>query len=126
MEMEPELDPEALDQFRRGIEEFNAGKFFECHETLEDVWHGIRGSARDFFQGLIQISVGFYHLGNGNLKGGRSQLEKGLLRLERYPARFVGIDLERLRSRSADWLARVRDGKEIRCHVRDLPKIVLT
>jgi predicted metal-dependent hydrolase len=118
------LDPDELAGLRRGIAEFNAGRFFECHETLEDVWHGIRGPGRDFFQGLIQISVGFYHLGNGNLRGGQSQLEKGLRRLDSYPGRFMGIDLAGLRDQAAGWLNRVRGGEELRCHIRELPKIV--
>jgi len=79
---EPNLDPVEIRQFRQAIEEFNSGKFFECHDTLEEIWQGIRGPARDFFQGLIQVSVGFYHLRNGNLRGGESQLEKALKNLD--------------------------------------------
>jgi predicted metal-dependent hydrolase len=86
----------------------------------------MRGASRDFFQGLIQIAVGFYHLGNGNLAGGRSQLEKGLRRLQPYPDRYMNVDLSRLRLQAGEWLDRVRAGKEIRGHIRDLPKIVFT
>ena len=121
-----QLEPEVFRQFCRGVEEFNNGMFFECHETLEDVWHGIRGSARDFFQGLIQIAVGFYHLDNANLVGSRSQLEKGLRRLEKYHDAFMGIDLGELRRQAAEWLERLHSGQPIGGHVRDLPKIRFT
>lgn len=120
------LGLEALAQFRKGVEEFNDGMFFECHETLEDVWHGIRGPARDFFQGLIQIAVGFYHLGNANLKGAQSQLEKGLQRLQGYGGRYMGIELGTFCPQVSTWLEKARHGQEIRCHVRDLPKLRLT
>ncbi|PYV43269.1 MAG: DUF309 domain-containing protein, partial [Acidobacteria bacterium] len=89
---EPNLDPVEIRQFRQAIEEFNSGKFFECHDTLEEIWRGIRGPARDFFQGLIQVSVGFYHLRNGNLRGGESQLEKALKNLDAYGDRYGGIE----------------------------------
>ena len=120
------LDPDVALQFRKGIHEFNSGMFFECHETLEDVWHGIRGPARDFFQGLIQIAVGFYHLGTRNIKGGESQLEKGLHRLEGYRSPYMGVELDEFRRGAAEWLERVRSGGEISGHVRDLPKIRFT
>jgi hypothetical protein len=32
--------------------EFNRGDWFECHETLEDLWVGEEGEMRDFYQGL--------------------------------------------------------------------------
>jgi predicted metal-dependent hydrolase len=118
-----QLSTEQLLEFQKGVNEFNCGMFFECHETLEDLWHGICGPSRDFYQGLIQIAVGFYHLGNGNRTGGQSQLEKGLRRLERYGDSFLGIELEQFRAQVAEWLAKARTGSELGGHVRDLPKI---
>jgi len=117
------LEPEAMWQLSKGADEFNAGMFFECHETLEDLWHGIRGQARDFFQGLIQVAVGFYHLGNRNMTGCRSQLEKGLQKLIPYGDSYMGVDAATLRVQTEAWLDKVRSGEEIRAHVRDLPKI---
>jgi predicted metal-dependent hydrolase len=93
------------------VEQFNQREYFECHETLEEVWHGTRGPARDFFQGLIQISVGFYHLRNGNLRGGESQLNKGLARLSGYGERYFGLELADLRHEVHTWLKRLRDGE---------------
>ncbi len=77
----------------RAVTQFNRGLYFECHDTLEEVWSGLRGPARDFFQGLIQVSVGFYHLGRGNVPGARSTFTKALGRFEAYPGRYFGFDL---------------------------------
>ena len=110
---EPELDPEVLQGLLRGVEEFNQGKYFECHETLEEIWRGIRGPARDLFQGLIQVSVGFYHLRNGNLRGGESQLKKGLAKLSGFGDRYLGMDLADLRREIHAWLERVGSGELI-------------
>jgi len=123
---EPTLDPTVVLGIQKGVTEFNAGKFFECHDTLEEIWQGTRGPARDFFQGLIQISVGFYHLRNGNLRGGQSQLEKGLKALQRYGDRYAGMELENLRSEVGVWLERVRAGESLRAQVADLPKYHFT
>jgi hypothetical protein len=104
---EPALDPDERQLFERGVAQFNQGHFFECHDTLEDMWSGLRGDGRDFFQGLIQVSVAFYHLGNANLAGARSLLGRALKRFERYPSPYFGFDLERHREELREWLTRI-------------------
>jgi predicted metal-dependent hydrolase len=105
----PSLSAEEQAAFARGVEEFNAGLFFECHDTLEDLWTGVRGPSRDFFQGLIQVAVGFYHLGNGNRVGAERLLGRALARLEGYPPEYGGVDLGELRASVAEWRRRVRE-----------------
>lgn len=91
-------------EFARGIALFNDRHFYECHDTLEEIWSGMRGEPRDFFQGLIQAAVGFYHLGNGNRTGARRVLGRSLERLARYPERYAGVALEPLRNALGEWL----------------------
>jgi predicted metal-dependent hydrolase len=100
---EPALSPEEQALFAKGVAEFNEGLYFECHDTLEELWSGVRGTARDFFQGLIQVAVGFYHLGNGNHVGAVRLLDRALKRLEAYPNRYGGIDLGDLRRAVTAW-----------------------
>jgi uncharacterized protein len=119
---EPLLGKEEARGLRQGVTQFNAGLFFECHDTLEDVWTGIRGPARDFFQGLIQISVGFYHLGNGNRGGAATMLRRGLERLAGYGTPYCGLELDPLREEVGAWLRRVEAGEEVAAPLRDLPK----
>ena len=106
----PQLDPEERRAFEKGVDEFNAGHFFECHDTLEDMWSGLRGPARDFFQGLIQVSVAFYHLDNANAAGAASMLRRALKRFEKYPARYFGFDLDAHREDLRRWLERADAG----------------
>jgi predicted metal-dependent hydrolase len=91
---EPALNAEEREGFEKGVREFNAGHYFECHDTLEELWSGIRGPSRDFFQGLIQVAVGHYHLSGGNAAGAASMFARALKRFERYPERYFGFDLE--------------------------------
>jgi predicted metal-dependent hydrolase len=100
---EPALSPEERAAFEKGVAEFNAGLFYECHDTLENLWSGVRGPSRDFLQGLIQVAVGLYHLGNGNRAGAKSLLGRAWKRLERYPDAYGGLDLRALRTRLASW-----------------------
>ena len=108
---EPALLDEDLAALRKGAREFNGGYFFECHDTLEEAWSGIRGPARDFFQGLIQVSVGFYHWRNGNAGGASTMLERGLGRLSRYGSSYYGLELAHLRSAVLACRERVRAGE---------------
>ena len=92
------------EQFNRGIGEFNRGAFFECHDTLEDLWHGTRGVDRLFLQGLIQISVGFYHLGRRNYRGAASQFTLGLGKLANYRPSHRGLNIRDLTKEVVPWL----------------------
>ncbi len=100
--------------------EFNAGHFFECHDTLEEMWTGLRGPSRDFFQGLIQVSVAFYHLDNGNLAGAGSMLRRALKRFEKFPDRYFGFDLGQHRRELRGWLERVEAG-DVQALAADAP-----
>jgi predicted metal-dependent hydrolase len=103
----PRLEPEERRAFEKGVAEFNAGHFFECHDTLEEMWAGLRGPSRDFFQGLIQVSVAFYHVDNRNPAGAASMLRRALKRFEKYPDRYFGFDLGRHRADLVGWLERI-------------------
>jgi predicted metal-dependent hydrolase len=119
---EPQLDAAEREQFERGVAEFNQGLFFECHDTLEDLWAGIRGPSRNFFQGLIQVSVAFYHLTGGNLAGAESMFGRALKRFEGYPDRYFGFDLGSQREQLRAWLARIRSGEAPETAAGDLPR----
>jgi predicted metal-dependent hydrolase len=102
---EPTLTAEERALFEKGVHEFNSGFYFECHESLEDLWTGVRGPTRDFFQGLIQVSVAFHHLGRDNPAGAESTLRRALARLAAYPDRYYGFDLGRHRAELSARLA---------------------
>ena len=104
---EPVLDDAERAAFRQGVDEFNRGLFFECHDTLEDLWSGIRGPSRDFFQGLIQVAVAFHHVSNGNAAGALSMIERALGRFRAYPGRYFGFDLDAQRAELLTWRERL-------------------
>jgi hypothetical protein len=91
--------------FRRGIELFNRGEFFECHEVLEELWTPSRGPERLFLQALIHIAVGLYHHQRGNPVGAERQLRKGLHKIAGYLPRYGGIDTGAVREAVEQFLA---------------------
>lgn len=93
-------------EFLRGIEQFNRGEFFECHDTLEAIWAGSGGRERVFLQGLIQTAVGFYHFGNGNPSGALSQWSRGAEKLKPFGPEFRGVRITRLLACVSAWKAR--------------------
>ena len=89
--------PEGLpDLVRRGIEEFNKGEFFECHEFLEDAWMEEPGRVRFLYQGILQVGVGFYHQQNGNWRGATGVLRGGIDRLHEFEPQTLGLDVAKL------------------------------
>ena len=72
---------------------FNERRFFESHDVLEDVWRGLRGPARGFVQGLIQVAVAFHHLERGNRPGAVSVFTRALSRLEPCAPHAYGFDV---------------------------------
>jgi len=88
-----EAPPEAL---IRGIEQFNAGEFFEQHETLELLWRDTRAPIRGLYHGILQIGVGFHHWRNGNHHGASVLLEEGIARLALFAPTCQGVDVAAL------------------------------
>lgn len=88
--MEAQDDP----RFLKGIDEFNQGLFFECHETLEEIWLEEHGEERRFYQGIIQIAAGYFKLEQGVPVGAIKLWHTGLEKLEPYAPVYLGIDVE--------------------------------
>ena len=84
--------------FKKGLDDYESGEYFEAHESWEDLWSDFNFSDRKFIQGLIQLAVSFVHLGNGNLIGAKSLLKKCQNKFIDYSGTHRGINLEELKS----------------------------
>ncbi|MCC6174235.1 MAG: DUF309 domain-containing protein [Chloroflexi bacterium] len=92
----------------KGIHEFNAGEFFEQHETLETLWRATEGDIRYLYQGILLVGVGFYHLGRGNYHGAQAKLAAGIEMLEWFAPACQTVDVATLIERSRHCLDEVR------------------
>jgi predicted metal-dependent hydrolase len=96
------IDPQQL--YLKGLELFNQEQFYDCHDTLEELWLEDSSSTdRIFYQGLIQTAVAFYHLIDGKPGAARAMLVRAMEKLAAYPERHRGIELESLRLQLREW-----------------------
>jgi predicted metal-dependent hydrolase len=111
-----------LSRLVAAIKKFNEGDYFECHEILEDIWFEVRDNSRNFYQGLLHVSVAFYHLTKrNNFKGTIIQITKAIDKLGGYNELYLGIDLVKLKGQLKRMLIKLKK-KEV---PKRLPKIIM-
>ena len=88
-----EMDSDFPAEFWQGVGQFNAGEFYACHDTLEAIWIEAPEADKKFYQGILQIAVALYHLGNQNLRGAVILLGEGSNRLRGYPGDYAQLDV---------------------------------
>ncbi len=96
-----DLDPTVRQALARAIREFNSWRFYDCHETLEDIWREAGGKGQpatlaDFYQGIIKGAAGFHHVLRLNYKGAVNLLSDALRLLDPYRPACLGIDVQSL------------------------------
>ena len=72
------IEAHELACLHQGLSYFRAGDYFAAHDAWEEVWQGLRGYPRLFWQSMIQLVVGAYHYSNGNRRGCQGQWHKAL------------------------------------------------
>src|SRR5207248_8512831 len=92
--------------FEQGLELIRRGEFFAAHEELELAWRASAPEDRDFYQGLVHVTVAWYQAGRGNRTGCERQLAKAERRLAPFAPEHRGVDVEHV-------LAQVRGAAEI-------------
>ena len=68
-------------------------EYFAAHEALEDAWRAAEPEEKDFFQGLVHVTVAWYQAGRGNRTGCERQLEKAVRRLAAFEPEHRGVDV---------------------------------
>ncbi len=94
-----------VNELQDGVALFNAGRFFDAHEVLEDVWREAprHSPLRRHLQGMVQLAVAFHHQSKDNHVGARSVLERAIRNLNGADSSFPDIDFERLRGEVTLW-----------------------
>lgn len=80
-------------QYVEGIENFNAGRYFDAHEVWEEVWLRSTGEMKLFYQMLIQAAVALHHYERGNARGARGMYANVMEKMARLPSSFMSLDL---------------------------------
>ncbi len=98
-EEEPLRDPSEIRhmyprEYLAGLEHFNSGRFFEAHESWEEIWLRSEGETKLFYQTLIQAAVAIHHFERENYRGARGVYRNVMEKLPALPTVFLSIDLE--------------------------------
>ena len=83
--------------FFEGLQAYEEKYFFEAHELWEELWSKYYLADRTLIQGLIQLAVSFVHLGNGNLNGAKSLLNKSAEKFSSFSGVHRGINIDNLK-----------------------------
>jgi hypothetical protein len=95
------LKPEYLG----GIELFNRGEYFECHEVLESLWQSAPEPERSFLHAVIQVAAALHHEQRGNHKGARSVWQRARKKLIALPAQMMQVETAALVRQVDDFFA---------------------
>lgn len=95
-------------EFCQGVEQFNQGEYYACHDTLEALWMEASESDKSFYQGILQIAVACYHLGNYNCRGAIILLGEGIRKLTNYEPDYYHIDVTNLKEMSLNLLVKLQ------------------
>ena len=102
----------------RGVDEFNAGKFFTAHETWEALWLETVGAEKLLLQGLVQIAAGYAKAETGVRGGALKLLGHGLERVRLFLSNACGLALEPFVAAVAADIERLRQAPEASVDLR--------
>jgi uncharacterized protein len=99
-------------RLRNGIRLFNAGRFFESHEVLEELYlQTTEKQDKPFLEGIIQLSVAFRLFCNfGDVDGPVRMIRQALVRLENYSPRYLRIKVNDLIQALEVWTQKAQAG----------------
>jgi len=78
-----------------GIDLYNYAYWWECHEVFEELWNaaGHHSDQGNFFQAIIQLAAANLKLSMGSHQSAHNLLERGVIRLQRVPESYMGVDV---------------------------------
>jgi uncharacterized protein len=79
------------------IAQFEQGRYWDAHETLEPWWLASSGTERAFSSGVILLCAALHKArAMGSARGGRRNYAKALRHLALVPDRYLGTDVRAL------------------------------
>lgn len=78
-----QFDQTHLQTIAEGIRLFNAQKYWECHEDLEDHWREEPNQVRNVYWAVIQVAAAMIHYREGNLIGAKGLIAKAKQKFDR-------------------------------------------
>jgi len=119
----PELPPPAVtvdnwsthDDYRYGIDLYNHGYWWACHEALEALWHvaGHTTAIGQLLQGVIQVAAGNLKRSMNVDEGAQRLWSEALGRLAPLPSPLLGVDVRAFERDARDYAEKRRDAPAV-------------
>lgn len=87
------------------MELFNQQRFWEVHETVEDIWRKSTGSKKRALQGIIVYASSYVHFQKEEKEVALRMLERALTLLEGTGDRFMHFDIAFMRRKGLEMLS---------------------
>ena len=82
--------------FLKGLELFNRGEYYDCHEEIEAIWLKDASEYRNLYKGVIQAASAIYQF-KRDIRGGALRLYRASRNyLLPFKPETVGLDITRL------------------------------
>jgi predicted metal-dependent hydrolase len=81
----------------KGLEEFNAGLYYEAHEYLEDAWNEDLSPSKEAFKAVLQVGVAYYQIERANYPGAVKMFLRARQWLAPLPDICRGINFAKLK-----------------------------
>ncbi|MFG1493874.1 DUF309 domain-containing protein [Halobacteriovorax sp. GFR7] len=92
---------EHLELIQEGLNLFNTGHYWMCHEVVEDLWMDAMGdNARYVYWVVIQLATALYHHEDDNLNGATGMVNKAKGKIDFIEKNHVESDIM---DRYLDW-----------------------
>ena len=80
-------------RLKKGLELFDQGEYFECHEVVEDLWLETDSNDRyrDLYKGVIRAAAALYQKERGIVSGAGSLAKTSIGYLEKYLPEALGV-----------------------------------
>ena len=101
--------------YNSGLNSFKNKQFYQAHEFWEELWIEHKLSDSKFIQGLIQLSVAYFHITNLNKKGAISLFKKCSVKFKLFTPCHRKINVSNILRKiqmSLDLLSKIDDMKE--------------
>ena len=86
------------DLARQGLELFNDGAYYKCHDALEAAWMEDSGPGRDLYRGILQVGIAYHQIERGNYRGAVKMLLRARQWLGPLPDMCRGVNVSALRA----------------------------
>ena len=81
----------------KGIDLFNAGKYWLAHEELEEAWKEEAGPVRNLYRGILQVAVIYLHITRTNYRGAIKVYQRVQKWIDPWPDTCRGIEIGQVR-----------------------------